>query len=125
MSEQIFKGHCHCGQVELEVKGGFGVVACHCDDCQKLHGNFFAMIVIEPSQLRIQDDSAVQLYRSSEKVQRAFCRNCGSRLFKKPDDGQKMMISIGLFGPQTGLKIRKQVFTESKPDWYELPETVA
>ncbi len=124
MSEQLFHGSCHCGQVEFDVNGGFGVVICHCQDCQKLHGNAFAMIVISPDQLTLKSNDSVQLYRSSETIQRSFCKNCGSRLFKQPDDGQKMMISIGLLGKETGLKIRKQVWTESKPDWYDLPETV-
>lgn len=116
-----FQGSCHCGSVTFEVESGFGVIACHCQDCQKLHGNFFALLLIEPSQLRMKTDSTVTWYRSSEKIQRSFCSKCGSRLFKKPDEGNKMMISMGLLGPITGLQIRKHVMPESKPDWYELP----
>lgn len=120
-NKQTYQGSCHCGSVTFEVEGGTGVIACHCQDCQKMHGNFFALLLIEPSQLKMKTDSTVTWYRSSEKVQRSFCSTCGSRLFKKPDDGQKMMISMGLLGKETGLKIMKHVMPETKPDWYELP----
>jgi hypothetical protein len=124
MSQPVYKGRCHCGGVQFEVQGGFGVVVCHCQDCQKLHGNAFAMIVIAPEQLVMQAEQSLTRYRSSDKVQRSFCNQCGSRLFKEPDDGQKLMVSMGLLGPETGLQIRKNVWVESKPDWYPLFEAV-
>lgn len=124
MSEMVFHGSCHCGGVQFEVQGGFGVVICHCQDCHKLHGNAFAMVVISPEQLKMTSAETLKRYRSSEQVQRSFCGECGSRLFKEPDDGQKLMVSMGLLGRETGLQIRKQVWTESKPDWYPLPPTV-
>ncbi|MGV3526927.1 MAG: GFA family protein [Candidatus Sericytochromatia bacterium] len=122
---QVQKGSCHCGSVAFEVRDGAGIVACHCQDCQKMHGNFFAVLVADQDKVTYLKDDTVTWYRSSDAVQRSFCSTCGSRLFKKPDEGQKIMISAGLLGRETGLKITKNIFTESKPDWYELPPTVA
>ena len=36
MSDHL-EGNCHCGAVRVSVPAdAFGVVACHCGDCQKL-----------------------------------------------------------------------------------------
>ena len=116
------KGSCHCGAVKLEVpEDAVGVVACHCGDCQKLHGNFFAMLAVDRAEVSIADASSVRWYDSSEKVRRSFCANCGSRLMKDPLGGPKLLVSVGLFAKELPRRIVKQVFVESKPAWYDLP----
>ena len=122
--EQV--GRCHCGAVELRVPGdAFGVVACHCDDCQKMHGNFFAMIAAPTASVAVTGAEAMRWYASSEHVRRSFCGTCGSRLVKEAAGSGRWLISVGLFGPRTGRAIRKQVWEGSKPDWYALPATEA
>jgi hypothetical protein len=116
-----FEGHCHCGGVQVSMPAdSFGVVACHCGDCQKLHGNFFAMLVASEDQIRWNGTLQPQWYQSSETVQRAHCPNCGSRLAKRPIDGGRIMVSVGLFDRHLPRKIQKQVFGDSHPDWYDL-----
>ena len=116
------EGRCHCGAVTVRVpRSAFGVVACHCDDCQKLHGNFFAMLAAERASVQLDGGDAVQAYASSPTATRTFCRHCGSRIAKDARDSPRLLLAAGLFGRETGLRLRKSVWGQSKPDWYELP----
>lgn len=123
MSETI-KGSCHCGAVTVEVPNPTAVIVCHCGDCQKLHGNFFAMARGEEAAVKWTGEDNIQWYQSSEKVRRSFCKTCGSRLAKDPQGNPNILVSIGLFHPATGMQIIKSVHDEDKPDWYELPRVV-
>lgn len=124
--DEHFSGRCHCGAVQLRVPRdrAFGVVACHCDDCQRLHGNFFAMLAAEREAVAIEGADALVAYASSATVRRSFCRHCGSRIAKDAQGSPRLLLSMGLFGRDTGLAIRRQVWSESHPDWYALPPTL-
>ena len=38
---------CHCGKVRMTLPGdAAGVLACHCDDCRRMHGNFNAFLAV-------------------------------------------------------------------------------
>ena len=115
-------GRCHCGAVTVTVPAtAFGVVACHCGDCQKMHGNYFAMIAAPTADVRLEGEEHIRWYSSSESSRRAFCEVCGSRIAKEQLGSGRLLLSIGLFGPTTGLRVRKNVYAASKPDWYPLP----
>ena len=91
-------GTCHCGAVRVHVpQDSTGVVVCHCADCQKLHGNAFAMLVADRSAVRWEGEDHIQWYRSSPENERGFCTRCGSRLAKRPVQGSRVMVSVGLF----------------------------
>jgi hypothetical protein len=43
MMTETLSASCHCGKVQITLPGAAaGVLACHCGDCQKMHGNFNA-----------------------------------------------------------------------------------
>lgn len=119
------QGQCHCGGVRVSMPGdAYGIVACHCGDCQRLHGNFFAMLVAPGDAVQWSGELDPAWVDTSAASQRAHCPRCGSRLAKRPRDGGRVMVSAGLFGTLPGRRIVRQVWTESRPDWYELPATV-
>lgn len=122
----VLVGSCHCGRVRVELPGdSAGVVACHCGDCQKLHGNFFAMLVTERTKVSWQGEEHIQWYRSSPANERGFCAHCGSRLAKRPLEGTRIMVAAGLFGRELPRKVVKNLWVEQKPDWYEAPRVGA
>lgn len=122
MSETI-EGTCHCGKVTVRVPASaFGVIACHCGDCQKLHGNYFAMLAVDRGDVTWKGEASIRTYASSPKAKRTFCEHCGSRLAKDPVGSPKLLISVGLFERTLPKRIVKQVFAEAKPDWYDLPK---
>jgi hypothetical protein len=126
MSEELamLSGACHCGRVRVTIPAdSVGVIACHCGDCQKLHGNSFAMVVADRAAVRWEGEDHVQWYRSSAANERGFCTTCGSRLAKRPVEGSRIMVSVGLFDRALPRKVIKHLWLEAKPDWHEGPRT--
>ncbi|MFO0563146.1 MAG: GFA family protein [Polyangiales bacterium] len=117
-------GACHCGRVRVTMPAeSAGVVVCHCADCQKLHGNSFALFAAERSKVRWEGEEHVRWYRSSSANERSFCAECGSRLAKRPVEGTRIMVSAGLFDHALPRKAIKNLWVEQKPAWVEAPRT--
>lgn len=117
-------GSCHCGRIRVRMPSeATGIVVCHCADCQRLHGNAFAMLVADRADVRWEGEEHLRWYRSSPANERAFCCECGSRLAKRPVDGARVMVSVGLFDRALPRKVLKSVWLEQKPGWYDAPRT--
>lgn len=115
-------GRCHCGAVTVTVPAtAAGVIACHCDDCQRLHGNFFAFVAAPSAEVSWGGEEHVRWYESSPKARRAFCDRCGSRLAKEAYGSGRTLVSMGLFGPETGLHLQRHLYADHHPDWYPTP----
>ena len=113
-------GKCHCGAVRFTVESGVGVINCHCRDCQQMHGNYNAMLAGPATNVTFESDETLTWYDSSESAQRGFCSHCGSRLFKRA--GDRMMVSMGSLEEATGLRTMKNIWLDSKGDWYDAPD---
>ena len=123
---EVLLGSCHCGRVQVQLPtSSAGLIACHCADCQKLHGNFFAMLVSDRALVRWQGEEHITWYRSSPENERGFCTHCGSRIAKRPVAGTRILVSAGLFDRALPHKVIKNVWLEQKPAWYEAPRTGA
>lgn len=119
---QEIVGACHCGRVRVHMPAeSAGVIACHCADCQKLHGNFFALLAADRANVRWEGEEHVRWYRSSPANERGFCAHCGSRLAKRPVEGTRIMVSAGLFDRALPKRVVKNLWVEQKPDWYDAP----
>lgn len=117
---------CHCGAVRLALPASAaGVLACHCHDCQKMHGNFNAFLAAPASEIVLEGAEALVWYHASADSRRAFCGTCGARVLKEVTPSGRWLISAGLVDGQTGKRILKNLWPQSKPDWYDLPETAA
>ena len=66
-------------------------------------------------------EDELQWYESSDKARRGFCPNCGSSIFKDNKDGEKIVLSVGALESPTGLSFLKNIFEDSKGDYYTLP----
>ena len=76
------KGSCLCGRVSFTVSGDLGHSdACHCVQCRKQSGHYFASANVSRSALVVTGQENVTWYQSSAKVRRGFCSTCGSFLF--------------------------------------------
>ena len=122
----MLEGSCLCGAVTFRVEGAFSPVeVCHCVQCRKWTGHFFANIEVPRDSLVVQGEGCITWYRSSEKVRRGFCGTCGSSLFFDPIDTQKhnwIGIAMGVLDTSTGSKVALHIFTAEKGDYYEIPE---
>lgn len=121
----MHKGSCLCGAVQFEVSGELpGPDACHCAQCRKQSGHFWASTDVQKAALSVNGAEKVTWYRSSERVQRGFCSVCGSVLFWDPLARPFIGVAMGAFDGPTNTKLAKHIFVESKGDYYELGDGV-
>lgn len=122
----MHKGSCLCGAVTFEVEGTLGEgEACHCVQCRKWTGHFFASTEVKRSLLTIHGAENIKWHRSSEKVRRGSCSECGSPLFFDPIDREKhdwLGISLGAFDTPTETHMALHIFVAEKGDYYEITD---
>lgn len=120
---EITTGGCLCGAVRYEVSGPLrDIVNCHCEMCQKLHGNFGAHTKARKVNIRITKEDGLAWYKSSDVAQRGFCKNCGSSLFWEPFELDATGILAGSLDSATGLKTMGHIFTGEKAEFYEITD---
>lgn len=59
---------------------------------------------------------------ASQIAKRGFCRTCGSLLFWKHVDEDKISISMSAFDTPTGLHLTRHIFVAGKGDYYEITD---
>ncbi len=123
-------GGCLCGAVRYAVSGPLrDVVNCHCNMCQRLHGNFGPHSKARKVDITITNADGLAWHKTSEVARRGFCRECGSSLFWEPFELDSTGIIAGSLDRPTGLKTIGHIFVGEKPDFYEivdeLPQFVA
>ena len=122
MSE-THSGHCLCGAVRFRTSGKLReVIACHCSQCRRQTGHFYAATNVQDDGLTVEGGENVTWYRASETAGRGFCRTCGSALFWKADGSDYTSIMAGAFDGPTGLRIGKHIFCADKGDYYEIDD---
>lgn len=122
MSEE-HTGHCLCGAVRFRTVGRLReVIACHCSQCRRQTGHFYAATNVSDDGLKVEGGENVTWYRASGTAGRGFCRTCGSALFWKADGADYTSILAGAFDQPTGLKIGMHIFCADKGDYYEIDD---
>jgi len=116
-------GSCLCGRVRFAVTGTLAEPdACHCVQCRKQSGHYFASTNVPRSALAIEGEDGITWFRSSDKVRRGFCATCGSTLFWDPLGRDWTSIAMGAFDTPTGTRLGLHIFVAEKGDYYELPD---
>jgi hypothetical protein len=119
----MHKGSCLCGAVTFEVVGDLPRPdACHCRQCRKQSGHFFASTDVPRSALTISGQERLKWFRSSERVRRGFCGECGSSLFWDPVERDWIAIAMGAFDAPTGTRLRIHIFVAEKGDYYDIAD---
>ena len=114
------RGSCLCGQISFEVSGPLRpVVACHCSQCRKASGHFFAATSAHRDHVAIEGE--VSWFRSSDTARRGFCPRCGSNLFWD-GPGENLSILAGALENPTGLKLIGHIYCADKGDYYEITD---
>jgi hypothetical protein len=117
------KGSCLCGAVRFEVTGELPPPdACHCTQCRKHSGHYFASTDVPRAALTVEGAENVTWFRSSEKVRRGFCAICGSSLFWDPIHRDWTGIAMGALEKPTGTRLGIHIFTADKGDYYEIAD---
>lgn len=89
-------GGCQCGAVRYALYAEpTGTSICHCRMCQKAVGNYFAAHTGVRRDDFTWTRGAPGAFRSSEVVERDFCRDCGTPLTYRALDKDRVSITIG------------------------------
>ncbi|MEL7273148.1 MAG: GFA family protein [Pseudomonadota bacterium] len=122
MTTPVVTGGCNCGGVQFSITGPLrSVVACHCGQCRKQTGLYYAATDVADDQLTFESDSTLKWYAASDEAKRGFCGACGSALFWKANGSEKTSILVGsLDGDAGGIKLERHIFTADKGAFYEL-----
>lgn len=118
-------GSCLCGAVKIEVSIPLAPAdACHCSQCRKQTGHYFASTNVPRGALTVTGEDKVGWYQSSQKVRRGFCTICGSVLFWDPPERDWTSVAMGCFEAPTGSHLEIHIFTAEKGDYYEIADGV-
>ncbi len=119
MTEPSATGSCLCGAVRFKTRGALRpVIYCHCPQCRKQSGHFFAATSVPDDCLTVDGADAVKWYASSDFARRGFCGTCGSLLFWKREGADEISILAGAFDEPSGLVEGSHIFTETKGSYY-------
>ncbi len=122
-NEKGGSGGCLCGGVRYLVKGALSDVAgCHCSQCRKTTGHYFATTTCSLDALKFETEETLSWYESSEGAHRGFCARCGSSLFWRRATEDKIDILAGTLDSPTGLAMVDHIFTADKGDYYEIAD---
>jgi hypothetical protein len=94
--ETILTGGCQCGAVRYRLhEMPTAPSICHCRMCQKAFGSFFAPLAGVPRDRFEVTRGAIAIFKSSDLVERGFCRDCGTPLSFSYRFKNRISVSIG------------------------------
>lgn len=119
----MISGSCLCGAVAFEIDGDLPTAnVCHCAQCRKQSGHYWASTDIPASALRLTRDDGLRWYRSSAKVRRGFCAICGSFLFWDPLTRDEIAVAMGSLDAPTNGRLESHIFVAFKGDYYDIAD---
>jgi hypothetical protein len=109
-------GGCQCGAVRYRVNAmAPGEIAiCHCRMCQKASGNYFQAFAAVTSETFRWTRGTPGAFRSSELVERDFCRDCGTPLTYRPLGPGNIWVTVGSLDDRANVKPVRQYGIESR-----------
>ena len=120
-------GKCLCGAVKFTVRDladDFG--ACHCKMCQRWAGSSMLNVTVPNNTITFDGSNNIQTYKSSDWAERAWCSQCGSGIWYKvtadTEFGGTYHIPVGLFDDPSGLKLKRQFFTDTPRAGYSFAD---
>jgi hypothetical protein len=116
------EGGCLCGAVRFKCEGEpVNVRICHCRNCQKAMGSpFFARALFEQSAITVEGETAC--YPSSDRLDRVFCKTCGTRLFGWRKVGTMAGVALAAFDDRNAFAPSAHMWVSEKMDWVRLED---
>jgi hypothetical protein len=118
-------GGCQCGAIRYAIYGEpYNPHICHCRMCQKAFGSFFAPLV----SVKYDDFDWTRgepgIFKSSEVVERRFCRDCGTPLSYAVAGGDHISVSIGSLDRPATVEPARQFGIESRMPYFAVLHTL-
>jgi len=119
--ETQHRGGCLCGGVRYVAHGPMrDVVFCHCSQCRRQSGLYFAATAVDKSCFTLKRDESLRWFAASDHALRGFCGTCGSVLFWKAHSAPHIAILAGSLDDPSDLRAASHICTEGRPDFYAL-----
>ena len=107
-------GGCQCGAVRFRIEGRLGEASiCHCRMCQKAMGGFFGPFVSVRAADLTWTRGERKRFRSSNRIWRGFCADCGTPLSFEAD-GAQVGLAIGAFDRPGEITLTEQLASPSQ-----------
>ena len=120
---QLQQGGCLCGAVRYATAGALrAVVFCHCSQCRRQTGLYYAATAMERAALTIAPTPALAWYAASAHAKRGFCRDCGSALFWQAEGAADIAILAGSFDDPSVLRAGYHICTEGRAGFYDIAD---
>lgn len=117
----MHQGSCVCGAVRFTVDGELEPpVACHCVQCRKQSGHYFASTNVKRDRLQLSGAEHLTWFQSSLKIRRGFCSHCGSWLFWDPPERDWTSVAMGAFATPTATQLERHIFVAEQGDYYRI-----
>ena len=108
-------GGCQCGAVRYALFAEpTNPHVCHCRMCQKAFGGYFAPLAGVRREELAWVKGAPAVFQSSEAVERGFCQDCGTPLFFRYVDKDRISVSLGSLDDPMRVVPAKQYGLESR-----------
>jgi len=122
-TEIIHTGGCLCGAVRYETRGALrDVIACHCSQCRRTSGHYFAATAVVNENLTLTEDRGLKWFQSSDNARRGFCSECGSSGFWEVQGKGRTSICAGTLDNANDIKLAGHIFIEDKGAYYEIDD---
>lgn len=90
------------------------VLACHCENCRRLTGNFTGAVRTSTSALGFSSDGTLGWY-DLDYAKYGFCRGCGSTLFFVPGDRpHETSVMVGVLDDSSRLVVKEVWFADER-----------
>jgi hypothetical protein len=117
-------GGCQCGAIRYALHAEpTGASICHCRMCQKAFGSYFAPLAGVPLADFEVTRGTIAWFRSSDEVERGFCRDCGTPLiFHYVGSERRISVALGSLDDPAAIRPAEQYGIESRLPWFaDLP----
>ena len=118
VATQDVTGGCLCGAVRFSAAAKREIGACHCSMCRRWTAGPFLTVDCSDA-FAVSDAASVELYRSSDWAERAFCKRCGSTLFYRLVGSNHHFVSAETLDDTSGFALTHQIFIDEKPAYYD------
>ena len=113
-------GGCQCGAVRYHASAMLDTShICHCRMCQKAAGHYFAALIGVPKDALTWTRGAPAVFKSSEQVERGFCRDCGTPLYYDYVESPHLSVTTGSLDNPADFPPRVQFGIEGRMPWFD------
>ena len=118
MAEPRLTGGCQCGAVRYAIhETPYQVGVCHCRMCQKAVGApYFATFTVKKTSIEWTRGKPA-VFNSSAKMERGFCRDCGTPLYNNWMPNEVIHPAIATLDEPSALTPEFQVGVEARLAW--------